>query len=85
MYNPHRDQRESALDLTATLLRVGRVTVLERREERRLAAILAADIVGYSRLIETNEKATLTAIRAIRVEIIDPQIAQGITCESMHN
>ena len=42
------------------------------RVERRLAAILAADIVAYSRLIETNEARTLAAIRTLRTEVIDP-------------
>ena len=45
------------------------------RVERRLAAVLAADIVAYSRLIETNEARTLTAIRALRSEVIDPLVA----------
>ena len=40
--------------------------------ERRLAAIVAADIVGYSRLIESDENGTLAAIKALRREIIDP-------------
>ena len=45
------------------------------RVERRLAAIMAADIVAYSRLIETDEARTLTAIRALRSEVVDPLIA----------
>ena len=40
--------------------------------ERRLSAIMAADIVGYSRLIEADEAATLDAIAALRTEVIDP-------------
>ena len=36
------------------------------RVERRLAAIMAADVVGYSRLIEADEARTLAAIRALR-------------------
>jgi TolB-like protein/class 3 adenylate cyclase/rhodanese-related sulfurtransferase/tetratricopeptide (TPR) repeat protein len=40
--------------------------------ERRLAAIFAADIVGYSRLIEDDEGATLAAIKSLRAEVIDP-------------
>lgn len=46
------------------------------RAERRLAAIMAADIVAYSRLIETDEARTLTAMRAIRSRIIEPLIAE---------
>src|SRR4051794_31007404 len=45
------------------------------RVERRLAAIMATDIVAYSRLIETDEARTLTAIRALRSEVVDPLIA----------
>lgn len=42
------------------------------RPERRLSAIVAADIVGYSRLIEADEAATLAAITALRKQVIDP-------------
>jgi adenylate cyclase len=42
---------------------------------RRLAAILAADVAGYSRLIGANEGGTLSALKAIRAELIDPTIA----------
>ena len=42
---------------------------------RRLAAILAADVAGYSRLIGANEGDTLTRLKAIRAELIDPTIA----------
>ncbi len=45
------------------------------RVERRLAAIMAADIVAYSRLIETDEARTLSAIKALRSQVIDPLIA----------
>jgi adenylate cyclase len=43
--------------------------------ERRLAAILAADVVGYSRLMGRNEAATLAALKAHRRELIDREIA----------
>src|SRR5829696_2248140 len=46
------------------------------RVERRLAAILAADIVGYSRLIEADEAGTLAAIKALRQEVIDLLLAE---------
>src|SRR6516225_6398363 len=39
---------------------------------RRLAAILAADVAGYSRLIGADESGTLQALKAIRAELIDP-------------
>ena len=42
---------------------------------RRLAAILAADVAGYSRLMGADEEGTLERLRAIRSELTDPQIA----------
>jgi adenylate cyclase len=45
------------------------------RVERRLAAILAADVAGYSRLIEADEEGTLSRLKALRAEVIDPKIA----------
>ena len=42
---------------------------------RRLAAILAADVAGYSRLMGVDEGGTLQELRAIRAELIDPNIA----------
>ena len=44
--------------------------------ERRLAAILAADVVGYSRLMGKDETGTLAALKAHRAELIDPKAAQ---------
>ncbi len=44
--------------------------------ERRLAAILAADVVGYSRLIGLEEAGTLAALKAHREELIEPKIAE---------
>ncbi|MFO1050310.1 MAG: adenylate/guanylate cyclase domain-containing protein [Geminicoccaceae bacterium] len=46
------------------------------RAERRLAAILAADVVGYSRLVEQDEAATLAALRDLRHEVFDPLLAE---------
>jgi len=43
--------------------------------ERRLAAILAADVVGYSRLMEADEVGALGALKAHRDELINPKIA----------
>src|SRR6516165_2380310 len=45
------------------------------RVERRLAAILAADVAGYSRLMGEDEEGTLAALRAVRRELGDPKIA----------
>ena len=44
--------------------------------ERRLAAILAADVVGYSRLMEVDEEGTLARLKTVRLEVIDPAIAK---------
>jgi adenylate cyclase len=43
--------------------------------ERRLAAILAADVVRYSHLIEQDEAGTLSALKDLRREVIEPQLA----------
>ena len=48
----------------------------EARVERRLAAILAADVAGYSRLMGSDEEGTLAALKACRHELIDPKIAE---------
>jgi adenylate cyclase len=44
--------------------------------ERRLAAIVAADVVGYSRLMEVDEAGTLARLKTVRIELIDPAIAK---------
>jgi len=48
----------------------------ERSVERRLAAVLAADVVGYSRLMEVDEAGTLARLKTVRLELIDPAIAK---------
>ena len=48
----------------------------EARVERRLAAILAADVVSYSRLMGVDEEGTLAALKAYRRELIDPKISE---------
>ena len=52
---------------------------------RKLAAILSADVVGYSRLMERNEEATLAELKAIRTEIIDPglKLRHGTVVKTM--
>ena len=47
----------------------------EERLQRRLAAILSADVVGYSRLMGIDEAGTLSRLKALRRELIDPTIA----------
>src|SRR6202051_1430465 len=46
------------------------------RAGRRLAAIMAADVAGYSRLMGADEEGTLAALKAIRAELGDPKIAE---------
>ncbi len=48
----------------------------EARVERRLVAILAADIAGYSRLMGKDEEGTLAALKACHREVIDPKVAE---------
>jgi adenylate cyclase len=48
----------------------------ERTQQRRLAAILAADVVGYSRLVEQDETGTLAALKRRRKEVLEPLVAQ---------
>jgi TolB-like protein/class 3 adenylate cyclase len=50
--------------------------MVEDRVQRRLAAILAADVVGYSRLMELDEVGTLAALKSRRREIVQPLVAQ---------
>jgi adenylate cyclase len=47
-----------------------------KKVQRRLAAILAADVVGYSRLMRANEVGTLATLNAHRRDLIDPAIAE---------
>jgi adenylate cyclase len=46
------------------------------RVERRLAAVLAADVAGYSRLMGSDEEGTLTRLKAVRKSLVDPTIAK---------
>ena len=48
----------------------------EQRVHRRLAAILAADVVGYSRLMEADEAGTLARLKSARVEVFDTATAR---------
>src|SRR4051794_3310120 len=52
-----------------------RTVVHQMHLQRRLAAILVADVVGYSRLMGQDESGTLRRIRAVRREVVDPNIA----------
>jgi adenylate cyclase len=59
--------------------------VSENGVQRRLAAILAADVVGYSKMMGEDEAGTLIAVRKLRAEVIEPKIAehQGRLFKSM--
>ncbi len=48
----------------------------EKRVQRRLAAILAADVVGYSRLMREDEAGTLAQLRTLRKELLDPKVEE---------
>ena len=46
------------------------------RVDRRLAAILAADVAGYSRLMGADEEGTLARLKAHRRELVDPKVKE---------
>ncbi len=48
----------------------------KERVQRRLAAILAADVVGYSRLVEADEAGTVARLKSIQTELLQPMIAR---------
>src|SRR5262245_46233172 len=48
----------------------------DRTQQRRLAAIMAADVVGYSRLLEQDEAGTLAALKKRRKDILAPLVAE---------
>ncbi len=48
----------------------------DERAQRRLAAILAADIVGYTRLMRADEAGTLAQLKSLRLELLDPKIVE---------
>ena len=50
----------------------------ENRVQRRLAAILAADVVGYSRLMERDEAGTLAQLKSRRKDILQPLLARHV-------
>ena len=56
------------------------------REQRRLAAILAADVAGYSRLMGRDESGTLARLKAYRTEDLEPALARngGRLSESLY-
>ena len=48
----------------------------EQRAQRRLAAILAAYVVGYSRMMREDETGTLAQLKTLRKEVFDPRTAE---------
>src|SRR5215831_18503475 len=50
--------------------------MVEERTPRRLAAILAADVVGYSRLMEQDEAGTLAMLKTRRKDVLEPLVAR---------
>src|SRR3984893_15180441 len=57
-------------------MRLESAALATERVERKLAAILAADVAGYSRLMGADEEGTLARLKAHRRELIDPKIAE---------
>jgi adenylate cyclase len=55
---------------------MGQLGMPEQAPRRRLAAILAADVVGYSRMMQADEASTLAALKARRAEILQPLVAR---------
>jgi TolB-like protein/class 3 adenylate cyclase len=55
---------------------LGAIDMAQKRVERRLTAILAADVAGYSRLMGIDEEGTLARLKAHRRELIDPKITK---------
>ncbi len=51
-------------------------TEREQREQRRPSAIVAADMVGYSRLMRADQSGTLARLKALRNEVFDPLVAE---------
>src|SRR5262245_31108972 len=57
-------------------LRHSHLGMAEERFQRRLAAILAADVVGYSRLMEADEADTMAALKMRRKQVLEPLVAR---------
>src|SRR6266853_1243298 len=57
-------------------MRAVEAALATERVERKLAAILAADVAGYSRLMGADEEGTLARLKAHRRELVDPKIKE---------
>src|SRR5579872_6985038 len=62
---------------SARMHREGSPRMVTSGSERRLAAVVAADMVGYSRLMEVDEAGTLARLKTHRMEVIDPAITKN--------
>ena len=70
---PYRNPEHRELFLSGLRLACGRD---DMTQTRRLAAILAADVAGYSRLMGADEEGTLERLKLLRRELVDPKIAE---------
>src|SRR4029077_4223218 len=70
------EDRRPRAGLLSSLLLAGSGRMAEGLVERRLAALLCADVVGYSRLMGADEEKTLAVLKGHRRELIDPLIDQ---------
>src|SRR5262245_6193085 len=68
--------RSNNYNLRNSRLQQATAAMPEDRAQRRLAAILVADVVGYSRLMEADEAGTLAALRERRRSILTPLVAE---------
>src|SRR5215471_806419 len=77
---PATDAPENCVKLDAgknsLLVNLAWAAMAEDRVERRLTAVLAADIAGYSRLMGADEDGTLAALKTLRREVADPKIKE---------
>jgi adenylate cyclase len=73
---PADADRSPAVDSVADLLLSSRHFMAKERAHRRLAAILAADVVGFTRLMAADEAGTLAALKARRKEVLAPLVAK---------
>src|SRR6202045_3872861 len=69
--SPHRVLRSARIHCE------GIRPMVNRGPERRLAAVVAADMVGYSRLMEVDEAGTLARLKTHRIALIDPAIVKN--------
>src|SRR5215472_14467413 len=72
-FHPVSQPRASGTFVVGAAPSVGRD---DMSQTRRLAAILAADVAGYSRLIGADEEGTLERLKTLRRDLLDPKIAE---------